>query len=188
VSEGADSEEHREPRHARPIARSSSWTDEICDRRRGTTPPGSVVPPIFLRSRDSGSSRRGEITRNLTPSHGPRRVAAAPCLMGLTLRLVSFSKTRLDDIPWVASVGVGVEMSHALRHNFSVPLPDVDRRNGRRDSIPQQREIVDLLVGRQVVESRRRKGDWCGHQSSTRNNFAQYTGARSVQLKWSHEA
>ena len=115
-------------------------------------------------------------------------VAAAPCLIGLTLRLESFSKTRLDDIPWVATVRVGVEIAQALRVHFSVPLRDVDRRSRRRDSTPQQREIVDLLVGRQVVESRRRKGDWCGHRCSTRNNLAQYTGARGVQLKWSHEA
>ena len=114
--------------------------------------------------------------------------AAAPSLNGLTLPLESISKTRLDDIPWVATVRVGVEIVQALRDNFSVPLRDVDRRIRRRNSIPQQREIVDLLVGRQVVESTRRKGDWYGHQCSTRNNLAQYTGARGVQLKWSHEA
>jgi hypothetical protein len=31
---------------------SASWTDEVRAGRRGTTPPESVVPPIFLRFRD----------------------------------------------------------------------------------------------------------------------------------------
>jgi hypothetical protein len=73
ASEVADYQEHRgtAPCEAGRVA--VSWTDEIRDERRGTTPPRSVVPPIFLRFRDSGSARRGEITRNLTPSHEPRR-------------------------------------------------------------------------------------------------------------------
>jgi hypothetical protein len=35
-----------------------------------------------------------------------------------------------------------------------VPVWDVDRRGTRRDSIAQRREVLDLLVGRQLVEFR----------------------------------
>lgn len=115
-------------------------------------------------------------------------MAAAPCLIELTLLLQSFSKALLNDIPWVAATRVGVQIAPALRAHLSVPLRDVDRLRTRRDSIPQQRRVVDLLVGRQVVESWGPKGNRRGHQRSTRDNLAEYTRAGGVQLKWSHEA
>jgi hypothetical protein len=51
----------------------SSLISEPRTSKGGPLLPGLCSPPIFLRFRDSGSSRRGEITRNLTPSYGPRR-------------------------------------------------------------------------------------------------------------------
>jgi hypothetical protein len=55
-------------------------------------------------------------------------MAAAPCLIGLTLRLQSRSKTLLNDIPLVATIRIGVQIAQAFRDHLSVPLGDVDRR------------------------------------------------------------
>jgi hypothetical protein len=49
-------------------------------------------------------------------------MAAAPCLIGLTLRLQSFLKMLLNDIPLVATIRVGVQIAQALRDHLSVPL------------------------------------------------------------------
>ena len=48
--------------------------------------------------------------------------AAAPCLIGLTIRLQSISESLLDDVPLVATIRVGVQIAQALRDHLPVPL------------------------------------------------------------------
>jgi hypothetical protein len=67
ASEVADCQGHRDVRHAKALAQSASRTDEVCDRRRGTTPPESVVRPISLRLRSVSASPRGQTEPWLQP-------------------------------------------------------------------------------------------------------------------------
>jgi hypothetical protein len=70
ASEVADCQEHQEVRHAKPVAQSASWTDEICDKRRGTTPPGSVVSPRFFFAFALQAAPRRERTRTVSAHLG----------------------------------------------------------------------------------------------------------------------
>jgi hypothetical protein len=94
---------------------------------------------------------------------GHSRLAAAAELL---------AKAFLDDVPVVAGVRIDVELLQALGDDLAVPVGNKDRLRRGRDSAPQRLQVVDFLVDRQVIETRRR--EWNGFRHGSTSNPAQY--------------
>src|ERR1700730_15332492 len=93
---------------------------------------------------------------------------------------IEFSaKSFLDDIPAVAGLRVGLVILQPLVEDLAMPFRDRNCLGTCCDSVPQRLQIVDLLVDRQVVETRRRQRDRFRHLKyvRTRADCVQYTAA-----------
>ena len=132
-------------------------------RERGNAAPASAFPPPFLRFHGFARVQRKE-TRIRSGINGPLPTALARRLNRLTLPVQPSSKTLLHDLPAVAGIRVGFQVAQAFRDHLSVPLWDRKRLRNRRDSIPQQLQIFDLLVDRQLIEPRWWERHWHRHQ------------------------
>ena len=63
----------------------------------------------------------------------------------------------VNSLPAVTSIRVGFEVLQALPDDFPVPVRNRNRLRAGGDSLPERLQIVDLLVDREVVKSRRWK-------------------------------
>jgi hypothetical protein len=75
------------------------------------------------------------------------------------------AKSVPHDLSALAGVGVGFELLEAFVQDLLVPVRYGDLIRCRSDAFPQRLHVIDLLVDRELVQSRRRDGNRLGSVS-----------------------